>query len=59
MTTAKVVFVVEYASMERESTVLNHREIVQPFIIAAFKEGAHRIKPRRTPQDQCFREIWQ
>lgn len=48
--------------MERESTVLRHKdlrhkEIVQPFIKDAFKEGAHRIKPKRILQDEWLRQI--
>ena len=43
--------------MERESAILKHKTVVQPFIKDAFKEGAHRIKPRHIPQDQWARQI--
>ena len=43
--------------MERERAFLNHRDVVQPFLKDAFKEGAHRIKPKKTKRDQWFRQI--
>jgi len=45
--------------MERERAVLNHRDVVQPFLKDAFKEGAHRIKPKgpRPTQNEWFRQI--
>lgn len=42
--------------MERESAVLKHGTVVQPFIKDAFKEGAHRIKPK-TSQNRWFRQM--
>lgn len=43
--------------MERERDISRHEVIVQPFIKDAFKEGAHRIKPKYTKRDQWFRQI--
>ena len=46
--------------MERENVILKHemhQKIVQPFLKEAFKEGAHRIKPKRKSKDQWFRQI--
>lgn len=42
--------------MERESAVLKHRTVVQPFIKDAFKEGAHKIKPKWTSEDGWSRQ---
>lgn len=43
--------------MEREIARSKHEAVVQPFLLAAFKEGAHRIKPKYPSQDVWSRQI--
>lgn len=43
--------------MERESRLSKREFILQPFLKDAFKEGAHRIKPRKLSKDWWFRQI--
>lgn len=43
--------------MERERDISKHEAIVQPFIKGAFKEGAHRIKPKYLSENHWNRQI--
>jgi len=48
--------------MEREGTILKqetsrHELVVQPFLKEAFKEGAHRTRPKYNPREDWFRQI--
>lgn len=56
---------IECASMERENVIAKHdilkheahEKIVQPFLKDAFKEGAHKIKPKHISADQWFKQL--